>query len=95
MLNGGSDDGDIVRTWQIRGIYTRGNILIMVCLKCNEEIQTLLFKSYCTGLYSSSRGSTYYKCRSYQNLKVADNTIFIMFMGLGRCNSIFKAQREQ
>ncbi len=86
-----SDDDDLQR--QMCSIYARGNSLIRNFRKCTDEIKVLLFKTYCTGFYSSTTWSSY-KSKSLDKLKVAFNNIFRILMSVGRRESISKHMSE-
>ena len=87
ITNDLSDDDDLQR--QMCSIYARGNILIRNFKNCTPDIKILLFKTYCTGFYSSATWSNY-KRKSMDKLKVAFNNVFRILMGIGRLESISK-----
>ena len=86
-----SDDDDILR--QMRSIYGRGNVLIRNFRNCSDSIKTMLFKTYCTGLYGSSLWCSY-KAKTLQKIKVAYNNVFRILMGLRRQGSVSKAMLD-
>ena len=66
------DDSDIYR--QMRGIYSRGNMLSSKFSKCSNDVKACLFKSYCSSLYCSQLWSRY-TCASFNKLKSSYNRI--------------------
>ena len=86
------DDDDLIR--QMRSIYARGNALIRNFKHCSEEVKSLLFKTYCSGMYGSSLWKSY-KCNTLNKVKVAYNNIFRSLMGLSRRDSMSKTMIDR
>ena len=68
-----SDDDDMTR--QHNMVYEQGNALIRKFYMCAENVNIVLFKSYCTTLYTSTLWCKY-RPESLQKLCVAYNNIF-------------------
>ena len=73
------DDADLGR--QMRGIYTRGNMIIKKFVQCNCEVKTRLFNSYCSTLYCSHLWSSY-TSSCFNKLQSSYNRIFRHFYKL-------------
>ena len=67
----------------MRSVYARGNALITHLKHCSEEVESLLFKTYCTGCHCSSLWCNY-KCKTYSRVKVVYNNIFRILMDHGQ-----------
>jgi len=52
IFNQHKDDNDIAR--EIRCMYTRVNMLILIFYKCSTEVKIKLFRVYCICLYSAA-----------------------------------------
>ena len=79
------DNTDILR--ELRGIYARGNTVIKCFKHCSPPVKTLLFKTYCTGMYGSQLWCDF-NVTSLGRLKVAYNSIFRYLMNLDRRTSV-------
>ena len=66
---------------QRRNLYSRGNMLIRNFKRCNESVKCLLFKSFCSNLYSAALWNSY-KQKNLDQLKVAYNRVFRILMSL-------------
>ena len=79
ICNSGKDDAAIAA--QIRGLYTRGNILIKNFKSCSDEVKCQLFKTYCSSFYCCQLWSDF-NMESSRRLRVAYNRIFRILMKL-------------
>ena len=66
---------------QIRGLYSRGNVIIKNFSNCTEEVKCLLFKAFCCNFYCCHLWSNCTK-ESRRRLKVAHNRVFRNLMKL-------------
>ena len=85
LSNDMKDDTDINR--QIRGLYTRGNIVIKCFKHCTEPVKILLFKTYCCNMYCSHLWSNYTNA-VFRKLKTSFNRVYRMLMNLERRTSV-------
>ena len=72
---------------EIRGLYSRGNMLHRKFKDCSDEIKIQLFSSYCLSFYCSSLWSRY-KRATLKAIEVAYNNIFRLLFLLPRRVSI-------
>jgi hypothetical protein len=79
------DNADIQR--EMKAIYARGNMIIKNFKSCSVDVKTLLFKTYCTGLYATQLWSNFNKS-TIDKIQVAYNTIFRYLMSVDRRASI-------
>ena len=84
ITNDSNDKKDIMR--QLRGIYTRANILIRNFSMCHTDTKRTLFKSYCAGLYCAQIWSKYTK-NDYAKLKASYNNSFRYLFGYPKRSS--------
>ena len=77
----GSDDNDIQR--QCGRVYARGNSILRKFHMCSTEVKIVLFKSYCTSLYTAHLWANYMK-KSINNFYTAYHNIMKLFMGLSK-----------
>ncbi len=75
------DNDDISR--QCRSIYARGNMLVRNFSKCSVDVKLLLFKTYCTSLYTAQLWANYTQA-SLRKLSVAYHSILKMLLNLPR-----------
>jgi len=75
------DDIDMKR--QIKGIYSRGNILLKRFGQCNDNVKIKLFKAYCSSFYCLSLWSKF-NTNSYRKVKSSYNRIFRNFLRVDR-----------
>ena len=85
MCDSQRDDDDIIQ--QLRGVYTRGNMLIKNFSQCSVDVKCQLFKSYCSSFYCSQLWHSY-STESIRRLKVAYNRIFRILLKLEQRVSI-------
>jgi hypothetical protein len=79
------DNFDIKR--QIRGIYTRANMLIRKFIQCSSAVKQTLFRSFCTGLYCAQLWSNYTK-QEFAKVKASYNNSFRYLFGYKkRCSA--------
>ena len=78
------DNEDISR--QCRSIYARGNMLIRNFSKCSINVKVLLFKTYCTSLYTAQLWANYTQA-SMRKISVAYHNILKMMLNLPRWHS--------
>ena len=76
-----SDNDDLLR--QLKGIYSRGNMLISKFQSCSEQVKIQLFKTYCGNFYASHLWCNY-KSKTHNKVKVAFNNVY---------RSLFRVQR--
>ena len=79
-----SDNLDIAR--QCRSIYAKGNMLIRNFSKCSVNAKLLLFKTYCTCLYTAHLWSTFTKA-AMRKLTVAYHGVLKMMLNVPRYHS--------
>ncbi len=75
------DDIDMKR--QIKGIYSRGNILLKWFGQCNDNVKIKLFKAYCSSFYCLSLWSTF-TTNSHRKVKSSYNHICRNFLSVDR-----------
>ena len=75
------DNDDIFR--QCRSIYARGNMLIRNFSSCSAGVKILLFKTYCTSLYTAHLWSNY-TLASLKKLAVAYHCVLKMLLNVPR-----------
>ena len=75
------DDRDIKR--HIRGLYTRGNLIVNRYRNCSENVKDKLFMSYCTSIYGGALWYNYTQS-CYRKAKVAYNDIYRALFGIAR-----------
>ena len=81
LSSDGSDDNDIQR--QRGRVYARGNSILRKFHMCSTEVKIVLFKSYCTSLYTAHLWANYMK-KSINNFYTAYHNIMKLFMGLSK-----------
>ncbi len=81
ITNDGKDNKDILR--QCRSIYAKGNNLIRNFYKCSVPIKALLFKTYCSSLYTAQLWS-HFTLSVYKKLSVAYHSVFKKMLNLPR-----------
>ena len=74
-----SDDADVFR--QIKCLYIRGNIISRTFANCSINVKLVVFKTYCSCLYTSQLWGT---CLSRTMLNVAYNDSLRMVLGIPR-----------
>ena len=79
LSSDGSDDLDIQR--QRGRVYAQGNSILRKFHMCSTEVKIVLFKSYCTSLYTAHLWSNYMK-KSINNFYTAYHNIMKLFIGL-------------
>ena len=87
-MNNFRDDADIQR--EIRGIYTCGNVIIKNFRSFCVDIKTLLFKTYCTGIYASQLWCNY-NVATLKRIQVSYISVFRHFMFLEQRASVSSA----
>ena len=75
------DDTDIKR--HIRGVYTRGNLIVNRFRNCSDDVKTRLFKTYCNSIYGGALWNNYTK-PCYRKAKVAYNDIYRALFHIAR-----------
>ena len=75
ICNDMSDDDDMMR--QRRQLYAQGNVLSRRFHMCSLEVKNVLFRTFCTPLYTCQLWSRY-TARSLHKLYVAYNNAFRM-----------------
>ena len=75
ICNDMSDDDDMMR--QRRQLYAQGNVLSRCFHMCSLEVKNVLFRTFCTPLYTCQLWSRY-TARSLHKLYVAYNNAFRM-----------------
>ena len=84
LSSDGSDDLDIQR--QLKSVYARGNSLIRKFHMCSNHIKALLFKSYCSSLYTCQLWRSY-KAATFRRLNVAFHCTFKQMLNVSRFES--------
>jgi exonuclease III len=84
VTNDKRDKKDMMR--QLRGIYTRGNVLVRNFSQCHIDTKITLFRSYCAGLYCAQLWSQYSK-NDYTKLKASYNNSFRYLFGFPKRSS--------
>ena len=84
ISNNCSDHNDITR--QCRSTYAKGNTLIRKFYKCSDKVKVILFKAYCTSLYTSELWCRYSES-SLRKMRVAYHGIFKKFLNYPRSTS--------
>ena len=84
LSDDGSDDLDIQR--QYKSIYARGNSLIRKFHMCSNSVKSLLFKSYCSSMYTCHLWRSY-KQTTVRKLRVAFHCTFKQLLNLSRFDS--------
>ena len=74
-----SDDLDIQR--QRKKIYAQGNSILRKFHMCSIEVKVVLFKTYCTSLYTAHLWTNYSNL-SINNFYIAYHNVMKLFMGL-------------
>ena len=80
-----SDESDMKR--HVKGIYTRGNMLVSRFKNCSANVKKHLFQAYCSNAYGSQLWSNYKKS-VYQKVKVAYNDVYRKLFNIQRGESI-------
>ena len=78
LTNNGSDDLDIQR--QRKKIYAQGNSILRKFHMCSVEVKVMLFRTYCTSLYTAHLW-TNYSNSSLANFYIAYHNIMKLFIG--------------
>ena len=76
-----SDDADVFR--QVKCLYIRGNIISRKFANCSINVKLVVFKTYCSCLYTSQLWGTCLS-RTMNRLKVAYNDSLRMVLGIPR-----------
>ena len=76
-----SDDADVFR--QVKCLYIRGNIVSMKFANCSINVKLVVFKTYCSCLYTSQLWGTCLS-RTMNRFKVAYNDSLRMVLGIPR-----------
>ena len=79
-----SDDRDIYR--QCRKLYAQGNTLVRKFHMCSRNVKVILFRAYCTPLYTAHLWYKYKKA-SLTRLTVAYNDVMRMLLRIPRNSS--------
>ena len=79
LSSDGSDDRDIQR--QRGKVYAQGNSILRKFHMCSTEVKIVLFKSYCTSLYTAHLWANYLN-KSINNFYTAYHNIMKLFIGL-------------
>ena len=80
ILSGnGSDDQDIGR--QRKKIYAQGNSILRKFYMCSVEVKVMLFKTYCTSLYTAHLW-TNYSNKALNDFYIAYHNVMKLFIGL-------------
>ena len=79
LTNNGSDDQDIGR--QRKKIYAQGNSILRKFYMCSIEVKVMLFKSYCTSLYTAHLW-TNYSNKALNDFYIAYHNVMKLFIGL-------------
>ena len=79
LTNNGSDDLDIGR--QRKKIYAQGNSILRKFYMCSLEVKVMLFKSYCTSLYTAHLW-TNYSNKALNDFYIAYHNVMKLFIGL-------------
>ena len=79
LTNKGSDDEDIGR--QRKKIYAQGNSILRKFYMCTTEVKVMLFKSYCTSLYTAHLW-TKYSNKAINDFYIAYHNVMKLFIGL-------------
>ena len=79
-----SDDADINR--QCRSIYAKGNSLVRKFHRCSDAVKIILFKSFCSSLYTSELWGRY-SYSVYRKINVAYHGVFKKFLNFPRSTS--------
>ena len=78
LSTNGSDDLDIQR--QRKKIYAQGNSILRKFKMCSIEVKVMLFRTYCTPLYTAHLWTNYTK-RSLTEFYIAYHNIMKLFIG--------------
>ena len=76
-----SDDADVFR--QVKCLYIQGNIISRTFANCSINVKLVVFKTYCSCLYTSQLWGTCLS-RTMNRLKVAYNDSLRMVLGIPR-----------
>ena len=79
LTNNGSDDLDIGR--QRKKIYAQGNSILRKFYMCTTEVKVMLFKSYCTSLYTAHLW-TNYSNKALNDFYIAYHNVMKLFLCL-------------
>ena len=80
ILSGnGSDDQDIGR--QRKKIYAQGNSILRKFYMCSVEVKVMLFKTYCTSLYTAHLWTSYSN-KALNDFYIAYHNVMKLFIGL-------------
>ena len=79
LTNNGTDDLDIQR--QRKTIYAQGNSIHRKFHMCSTEVKVMLFRTYCTPLYTAHLWTNYSK-RSLANFYIAYHNMMKLLIGL-------------
>ena len=79
LSNNGSDDLDIKR--QRKKVYAQGNSILRRFYMCSIEVKVMLFKSYCTSLYTAHLW-TNYSNKTLNDFYIAYHNVMKLFIGL-------------
>ena len=79
LTGNGSDDQDIER--QRKKIYAQGNSILRKFYMCSVEVKVMLFKTYCTSLYTAHLW-TKYSNKTLNDFYIAYHNVMKLFIGL-------------
>ena len=79
LTNNGTDDLDIQR--QRKKIYAQGNSILRKFHMCSIEVKVVLFKTYCTPLYTAHLWTNYSNL-ALKNFYIAYHNVMKLFIGL-------------
>ena len=79
LTGNGSDDQDIER--QRKKIYAQGNSNLRKFYMCSVEVKVMLFKTYCTSLYTAHLW-TKYSNKTLNDFYIAYHNVMKLFIGL-------------
>ena len=79
LTGNGSDDQDIER--QRKKIYAQGNSILRKFYMCSVEVKIMLFKSYCTSLYTAHLW-TKYSNKTLNDFYIAYHNVMKLFIGV-------------
>ena len=79
LTSNNSDDKDIER--QRKKIYAQGNSILRKFYMCSVEVKVMLFKSYCTSLYTAHLW-TNYSNKTLNDFYIAYHNVMKLFIGL-------------
>ena len=80
-----SDDATMLNV--LKGVYSRGNMLVRNFHKCDVEIKLKLFETFCSSFYCCSLWNNF-KLSTLEKLRVGYNNVFRALLNLDRRTSI-------